>query len=194
MKKLLFILIMLILPVTVKADDLTLYKTENLSFDNCRTFTGLAGYQELNKVNNTSDNVPSELPGCEPSHFTYMDYKKVTSVNSAQYKVLNSPNAWTDPSTGLRFYEDRICIAIGTGFDCPAGTFVDIKLSNDAIIKCIVGDIKSDEHTDETHRFHTIDGSVVEMITDDTYFTGPEMYPDFLKDTSVIRIVNVNKE
>ena len=63
-------------------------------------------------------------------------------------------------------YEGRYCIAVGTAYAKKIGTYIDVVLEDGTILNCILGDVKSDAHTDETHRFHAVDGSVVEFIVD----------------------------
>ncbi|MBR4315031.1 MAG: hypothetical protein IKP66_09000, partial [Lachnospiraceae bacterium] len=68
--------------------------------------------------------------------------------------------------------EGRYCIAVGSFYTTQIGQKIDLVLTNGTVIKCILGDCKSDEHTDETHRYHAIDGSVAEFIVDYDYFSG----------------------
>ena len=201
MKNLKYILlstfIIFLLPTFTKAEDnnnnLILYRTENYNIpDNC-TFTGLTGLYELQYCDNEVENVPNNTDHCWSWVHTYMPYTAVTSENSIQYQVLNSDYAWSDEDTGLRMYKDRICVAIGTGYEAEAGDYIDLVLEDNTIVKCIVGDIKSDLHTDDTNKFHTVDGSVVECIIDYTYFNDTSQYPDFFKDLKVIKIVNVDE-
>lgn len=125
--------------------------------------------------------VPDWEDGCNSLAKTYMGYTAVTSKNSDQYKLLNSEEAWSDEITGLRMIDDRICIAMGTGYASKIGTKIDLVMENGSIIKCILGDIKSDRHTDSSHRYHLRDGSVAEMIVDYDYFEGTHQYPETLK-------------
>lgn len=124
--------------------------------------------------------VPNQDTACKSYKYTYMDYRKVTCTKSNQYKLLNSDNAWTDYNTGLRMINDCICIAIGTGYNCNVGEKVNIILENGYVIRGIVGDIKSDSHTDDTHKYQKYDGSVVEMIMDGRHFSSTKQYPDYI--------------
>ena len=175
-------------------NDLILYKTDNYNLAESCTFTGLTGYYELQRCKDANENVPNGASGCLSWNHSYMDYQKVTSKSSNQYKVLNSVYAWTDKNTGLRMYKDRICIAIGQGYNAVAGDYVDIVLDDNTIIKCIVGDMKAVVDTDESMRYHTIDGSVVECIVDYNYFSSTDQYPEFLGQNKkkVTKIIVVN--
>lgn len=93
----------------------------------------------------------------------YMDYRTITSVNSTQYKI--QQKCITD-SNGVRCCNGRYTVAIGTGFKASAGTYIDVKLSSGKVLKCIVGDIKQDIHTDSTNMQVSGNGNVVEFIVD----------------------------
>jgi hypothetical protein len=101
---------------------------------------------------------------------SYMSYTAVTSVSSPQYKLLNSEKASTDSESGVRMYDGRYCIALGSHFTSKIGTKVDLVLANGTVLKCVLGDQKSDRDTDATHTYHEADGSVVEFIVDSGVF------------------------
>lgn len=117
-----------------------------------------------------SENVPNYIAGCRSNVKTYMPYTAVTSKGSDQYKLLNSSSAYTDPDTGLRMFDGRYCIAVGTGYCGKIGTKIDLVMANGNIVKCILGDVKADCDTDPTNRFHATDGSVAEFIVDYSVF------------------------
>lgn len=125
----------------------------------------------------SSSGVPDGTGVCNSANKTYMDYRAVTSVNSGQYKLLNSDKAYTDPDTGLRMYDGRICIAVGTFYTSKIGTKINLVMSNGSVVECVLGDVKSDAHTDETHRYQAQDGSVAEMIVDRRVFKSTSQYP-----------------
>lgn len=114
--------------------------------------------------------VPDGVGICDSKNRTYMGYHKVTDRTSAQYALLRSEDAWTDTATGFRMVGDRICIAVGSGYATEIGTKIDLVLADGTILKCIMGDIKADIHTDDSHRFQKYDGSVAEFIVDYDYF------------------------
>lgn len=127
-------------------------------------------------------NVPNNEEGCDSANFTYMDYRKVTAKNTVQYKLLNSDLAYTDEETGIRMYDGLYCVAVGSYYALP-GDKIDVTMTNGTVFHCIVGDAKSNKHTDETHRYHYKDGSVVEMIIDGEVFKSTKMYPKDLNGT-----------
>lgn len=121
---------------------------------------------EMAVCNAASENVPNDVDGCRSNVKTYMTYTSVTAKNSNQYKLLYSDECYTDELTGLRMVGERYCIAVGTGYCSEIGTKIDLVLDNGNVVKCILGDVKADVHTDETNRFHAVDGSVAEFIVD----------------------------
>lgn len=121
-------------------------------------------------------NVPNHIEGCRSWNITYMDYKAVTARSSAQYQLLNSDSAHTDKITGIRMIDDRYCIALGSYYTSKVGQKVNLVFENGTVIKCILGDCKSDKHTDPSHRFHSVDGSVAEFIVDSEYFDSTKQW------------------
>ncbi len=92
---------------------------------------------------------------------SYMDYRSITHTSSDQYKLQNMCNT---VDQGFRMYNGRYCIALGTGFNAPVGTYVDVVLENGNVIECVVGDIKDNRDTDATNRQCIHNNSVVEFI------------------------------
>lgn len=145
-------------------------------------------------------NVPNEEDGCKSWNFTYMGYRSVTSKSSPQYKLLYGDTCYTDPSSGIRMVGDRYCIAVGTYYAPSIGTKLDLVMKNGSIIKCIVGDFKSDAHTDSTNRYHTGgmdrgiyypgDGSVAEFIVDKAVFQNTDQYPKEASG-SILKVVEI---
>lgn len=110
---------------------------------------------------------------------TYMDYKTVTNVASKQYALLNSKKAYT--KDGFRMYDDCYCIALGSFYSREIGTKFEIELSTGVKLNCILGDQKSDRHTDINHQYAVKNGDVVEFIIDGLMLPGGDvsMIPGF---------------
>ena len=89
-------------------------------------------------------------------------FRKITSRSSIQYKIQMSS---TTADNGFRMYKGLYEIAIGTGYNAKAGTFVDVVLTDGTIINCIVGDIKANCDTNKSNTIGN-DGSCVEFIVD----------------------------
>ncbi|MBO4776418.1 MAG: hypothetical protein J5515_07370 [Lachnospiraceae bacterium] len=93
----------------------------------------------------------------------YENYTAITNRFSKQYKI--EEVAHTD-EYGFRIYDDRYLIAIGTYFNAPVGTYIDVELENGVIIPCIVGDIKADVDTDANNVYSLTCGCASEFIVD----------------------------
>lgn len=94
---------------------------------------------------------------------TFMSHWAVTNTSSAQYayRLL-----CTTIDTGLRVFEDRYAVAMGTYYADYIGQKIDIQLSTGVWLKCIICEIKADKHTDPLHQYTLHDGSIVEFIVD----------------------------
>ncbi|MCR5847565.1 MAG: hypothetical protein K6G75_05540 [Lachnospiraceae bacterium] len=97
----------------------------------------------------------------------YEYYSAITSRISKQYRI--EEVAYTD-DLGFRKYDDRYLIAIGTYFNAPVGTYIDVELANGTVIPCIVGDIKSDRDTDDNNVYSLSCGCATEFIVDGSKF------------------------
>ena len=93
---------------------------------------------------------------------SYMDYRTITCKASNQYKLQQLSVTNED---GLRMYDNRYCIALGTGFNVDVGDYVDVWLG-DRMLECVVGDIKQDVHTGPDNKQIVHNGNVVEFIVE----------------------------
>lgn len=94
---------------------------------------------------------------------SYMGYQSITCKASKQYKLQQKAKTG---KYGIRTVKGRYLIAMGTYYTKNVGDKFDIKLSDGTIIKCMIGDIKSDRHTDAKRQKQKYDGSIIEFITD----------------------------
>lgn len=94
---------------------------------------------------------------------TYMDYRTITNQTSTQWYMQQA--AWTSPN-GIRCYGDRYMVAMGTYYSSQCGDKFNITLSTGQVIYVIIGDVKSDEHTDVTNMYVEKNGNIVEFIVD----------------------------
>lgn len=94
---------------------------------------------------------------------SFLRYKKITSPS---LQLTLQKDAITDEH-GLRKVDGRYLVAIGTYFKAPVGTYIDLKLQNDTVIPCIVGDIKANKDTDRKNIF-TRNGCCSEFIVDES--------------------------
>ena len=94
---------------------------------------------------------------------SYMPYTSITSKSSKQYKLQQI--AYTG-NYGIRMVDGRYCVALGTAFNADVGTYFDLILANETVISCVVGDIKSDKHTDKNNMVTVANGCLTEFIVD----------------------------
>ena len=94
---------------------------------------------------------------------SYMPYTAITSKSSPQYKLQQIAYTGT---YGIRQYDNRYCVAIGTAFNADVGTYFDLILANGTVIPCIVADIKADKHTDSNNMITIANGCLTEFIVD----------------------------
>lgn len=102
----------------------------------------------------------------------YMDYRTITDTESVQYAM--QQNAWTD-DRGLRRTEDDYLVAMGTGWlEAGCGERFIVALESGSVFTVRVGDIKADQHTDETHRYRSCGSgaNVLEFIVDTGNLSG----------------------
>ena len=79
-----------------------------------------------------------------------MPYTAISCIESPQYKLQQIAYTGT---YGIRMYDGRYCIAVGTAITSDVGVYIDIILENGTVIPCIVGDIKADIHTSAENIF-----------------------------------------
>lgn len=99
----------------------------------------------------------------EASSFkSYMDYRALTDTSSTQYEMQQC--AYTDDN-GLRKIDEHFCVAMGTYYG-ELGDILHIETDEGATWTVILSDIKSDVHTDSTHRYTTANHCMMEFIVD----------------------------
>lgn len=167
--RLVFIVVMicaLVLNISIAMSEKKKYETSELVSDNIATNSDIILENTEQEVESKVENSTPQDEGNVPSNNTiksYMDYRRITSKNSRQYKLQHSL-AYTD-NHGIRMVSDRYCVALGSYYTTTIGQYVDIELANGEIIKGILADCKADKHTDSTNRINP-NGSVVEFVVD----------------------------
>lgn len=127
-------------------------------------------------VLNQPQNVPNNTAGCRSEAFSYENKQNITRKSSPQYIQLQNPDIITDPN-GFVKLGNRFLIAVGTGYANKVGDKLDILYEDGTILECIVGDFKSDRHTDPTHRFHTggLEDRLVDINTGENFVLGTDV-------------------
>lgn len=97
--------------------------------------------------------------------------EKITSTGTYEYKLQNTV-AYTNDDDGIRMINGRYCIAIGTAFGTRIGQYIDLVLENGTVIHCVMGDTKSDAHTDPEHVFTVASGCCSEFIVETEKLNG----------------------
>lgn len=138
-------------------ENLDIIETQQNEIDNLETY--ISELEEENKrlvdTINTSEVVEVYYPEQPSVMKTFMDYRAITSTSSKQY--FYRENGYT-LSDGLRAYDDRIQIALGTPY-AQVGDKVDVFMESGEVIRAIVADSKGDRY------FHQ-DGSTLEFLVD----------------------------
>ena len=91
---------------------------------------------------------------------SYMPYTAITSKSSPQYKL---QQLCSTDSAGLRMYDGRYCVALGSHFGCEIGDYFDLILENGIVIPCVMADQKANKDTDSKNIF-TGNGCCTEFL------------------------------
>ena len=102
-----------------------------------------------------------------PDYHGFKSYEPYDLITAESIQLDLQRKAVTDVN-GFRLIDNRYLIAVGTFCNAPCGTCIDLILENGILIPCIVGDIKSDAHTDETHTYTINTMCASEFIVDET--------------------------
>ena len=117
-----------------------------------------------NSVNTTSEGVVTYTgDGSQGKFKAYMDKDAITAKSSPQYKLKEQA---TIDSNGIACVDGRMLIAVGTGHNAPVGTNLDVTLTDGTVLKCKVGDIKQNRHTDATNKICSGNGSIIEFLVE----------------------------
>ena len=95
---------------------------------------------------------------------TYMDYRKITNRDTAQWKYIWSDAITVDDKGFLVTEDGFIGVALGTYFG-PVGTKYIFTLDTGIELKVVKVEIKSDKHTCE-HHYKAGSNDVIEFVID----------------------------
>lgn len=121
-------------------------------------------YEEEHKTEESGNGATLyELP--ENTDYTgkkcYISYTAITDKTSLQYELQTA--ACTDLDA-FRLLDNRYLVSVGTYFNAPCGTYIDLILENGTEIPCIVGEIKPDKLTSK--RVYSANGCASAFIVD----------------------------
>ena len=103
---------------------------------------------------------PSDLTSVK----TYMDYRKITKTDSAQYKLIHSDSIMVDDRGFLITEDGYIGVALGTYFG-PIGSKFIFTFEDGHQLKLIKVEVKSDAHTC-SHNILDGSGAAIEFVID----------------------------
>jgi hypothetical protein len=95
---------------------------------------------------------------------TYMDYRKITKTDSAQYKLIHSDAIVIDDRGFLVTEDGYIGVALGTYFG-PIGSKFIFTFEDGHQLKLIKVEVKSDAHTCD-HNILDGSGAAIEFVID----------------------------
>lgn len=106
-----------------------------------------------------------------PQQSSFKSYTFYTSLSRSSKQWRIQEIAYTD-ELGFRRVNDAYCVALGTYYGTELGTYYLITLDTGSKFFCILCDVKSDKHTDPTHRFTVSNGCAIEFYVDPSVFGG----------------------
>lgn len=112
-----------------------------------------------------------EIPDCDTSFKSYMDYNCITDDTTKQWELQQT--AYTD-EYGLRKVGTDYCVAVGSYYSETVGERFKIILDNGNEFTVIISDLKQDKHTDSSNRYSPVydengnfySANVLEFIVD----------------------------
>ena len=99
-----------------------------------------------------------------PSHRDFKSYMGYNCIKSWYQKDLQGI-AYTG-DYGIRMYDGRYCVAVGTACNAQVGDYGALVLENGVEIPIVIGDIKADRDTDSNNLVTSANGCVSEFIVD----------------------------
>ena len=147
-------------PATTPVEVTTIVGTDNLDFEKLEAY--------LATLEGKTIKVPEGLGKIH----SYMGWQMITAKSSNQYKLRQAAGMNFD-SEGFGKIGDRYVVATTTTFG-QVGDFIDVKQADGTIIKCIIGDIKSQKDEGCNEWGHNNGQCVVEFVVDKTSWYGTD--------------------
>lgn len=119
--------------------------------------------EEAQRLRDSEEGTIKDVPDVASNFKAYMDYRCITATGSPQYRLQHDGNAETN-SEGFRLYKGEYMVAMGSYYSTEIGTRFRITLDSGKQFYAVLGDQKSDAHTDALHQHRN--GNVVEFIVD----------------------------
>ncbi len=146
-------------------------------------------YEKLEEYLEEVKGTSVKLPGGLGSKHTYMGWQCITARSSDQYKLIESAGMNFDEQ-GFGKIGDRYVVATTTTFG-NVGDFIDVVQEDGTVIKCIIGDIKSQGDANCNKWGHSNGVDVVEFVVDKSSWYGSsnsvvKFHPEWNKNIDTI--------
>jgi hypothetical protein len=122
--------------------------------------------------------VTMQPPRLKEQYLTYEPYTAITSEGTPHYKLRNLA---TSTEEGYRVYNGFVLVALASYYGTDIGTTYNIYFDDGKVMKAILGDNKSDLHTDTSHKYRDASdkydgssGNIVEIIFDTSLYNNSE--------------------
>ncbi len=135
---------------------------------------GNYNYEGIEKYLEDVEGVTVTLPEGLGSVHTYMGWQCITSVSSKQYKLREAAGMNFDEE-GFAKIGDRYVVATTTTFG-NIGDYIDVYQEDGTVIKCIIGDHKSQRDADANQWGHNNGECVLEFVVDKSTWYGTSMH------------------
>lgn len=135
---------------------------------------GKYNYEGIEASLENVEGVTVTLPSGLGSVHSYMGWQCITATSSRQYKLREAAGMNFDEE-GFAKIGDRYVVAVTTTFG-NVGDYIDVYQEDGTVIKCIIGDIKSQNDAGCTEWGHNNGQCVVEFVVDKSMWYGSSMH------------------
>lgn len=135
---------------------------------------GVYNYDGIEEYLEDVNGVSVALPAGLGSVHTYMGWQCITARSSNQYKLREAAGMNFDEE-GFAKIGDRYVVAVTTTFG-NVGDYIDVYQEDGTVIKCVIGDIKSQNDAGCTEWGHNNGQCVVEFVVDKSSWYGSSMH------------------
>ena len=105
---------------------------------------------------------------CEANGISIKPYREYTALAASNMSnTIKLQQQCDTTKQGLRKYENRYIIALGSGYTHQIGQYVDLELANGTIIPCMVGDWILDKYSTDNHKAGWY-GETAKFLVDET--------------------------
>lgn len=121
----------------------------------------------------TTKYTPLGVPNVHSTFKSWMDYRKVTNINSPQYKFIDQWG-WADHDGFMRcdgeldlgIEDNYYLIALGSYYGTEIGTKYRITLDTGRVFYGVLAECKADIHTNITNQYVSHNTNIVEFLVD----------------------------